>query len=53
MSKHLETINVAQELEKTRGLERDLTYELVSSRRLAWRVCLFMGVLTLASVLAG
>ncbi|MCB4321491.1 conjugal transfer protein TraJ [Alcaligenes sp. 13f] len=52
MSKHLETINVAQELEKNRGLERDLTHELVSSRRLAWRVCLFMGVLALASVLA-
>lgn len=52
MSKHVETINVAQELEKNRGLERDLTHELISSRRLAWRVCLFMGVLTLASVLA-
>ena len=30
MSKHVETINIAQELEKNRGLERDLTHELIS-----------------------
>lgn len=50
MSKHLQTMDVAQELEKDRGLERDLVGELVSSRRRAHRLNYFLGALTLVSV---
>ena len=52
MSKKLRTIDVAEELEKSRGLERDLKTELISSRRRAHRLNIFLGVLALAGVVA-
>lgn len=50
MSKQLRTIDVAEELEKTRGLERDLIGELVSSRRSSRRLNVFFGALAFVSV---
>ena len=52
MSKKLRTIDVAEELEKSRGLERDLKTELISSRRRAHRLNIFLGVLAFAGVVA-
>lgn len=48
----IKTVDVENELEKTRGLERNLIEELVQSRKTAWRVALASGVLALASVIA-
>ncbi|ASR90149.1 virB8 family protein [Alcaligenes sp. RM2] len=52
MSKKLRTIDVAEELEKSRGLERDLKTELISSRRRAHQLNIFLGVLAFAGVVA-
>ena len=52
MSKKLRTIDVAEELEKSRGLERDLKTELISSRRRAHQLNIFLGFLAFAGVVA-
>lgn len=44
------TINVAAELEKVRGLERDYTSELIASRKRAWRITGVFAVIALAAV---
>lgn len=50
MNEKIKTVDVAAALEKTRGLERDYTAELISSRRWAWRVAGLAGLLALVSV---
>ncbi len=48
----MQTIDVAAELEKNRGLERDYTSELIASRKTAWRVTGTMAVIAVAAVAA-
>ena len=46
----IKSIDVAAQLEKTRGLERDYIGELITSRKRAWQVCLTSCILTIAAI---
>lgn len=50
MSDQIKAEDLAAYLEESRGLERDLLGELVSSRRRAWRVTIAAGILALGAV---
>ncbi|NYT79241.1 conjugal transfer protein TraJ [Alcaligenaceae bacterium] len=50
MSTRIKSVDVAAELEKARGLERDYIGELATSRRRAWRVTAAFGVMALGAL---